>query len=422
VQEVGVTPDRIVILNDTALARGGAAALALLSAREFRARGLPVTWLSGDPGDNPELTKMGIEVHGAGGLELLAQGRLRALRQGIHNHASAEMVARFIVASDTPRTIYHVHAWALIHSPSIFGALAPVARRTFVHAHDAFAACPNGVYYDFGRGRPCTLDPLGSACILTNCDKRSYAQKLWRVGRHAQLRRKFPPGGPWAGLILIHPLQRNLMRRAGYPDAVQRVVLNPVTPFSETRIPAEANRSALFVGRIEPDKGVGDLVVAAAKNGIKLTIVGDGPLRDPLARAHPDVTFTGWLDPEAVAHHARQARFLVMPSRFPEPFGMVAAEASQGGLPVVVPRTAFLADQIVSGGLGLVYDPSELGGLGGSLRAAAALSDADIAEISSRAFSRQTKLANTPADWADALLALYADALQSTDRRAASVA
>jgi glycosyltransferase involved in cell wall biosynthesis len=407
----GQRPDRVVILNDTGLARGGAAALALLSARLFRARDIPVTWLAGDDGQNPEFGDLGIEVQAAGGRELLAQGRLSAVRRGISNPDSADLVAHFVAERDTARTIYHVHAWALVHSPSIFRALHPVAARTFVHAHDSFVACPNSVYYDFQKGIPCTRRPLGASCILTHCDKRSYPQKLWRVVRGAMLRRTFPPDGEWAGLILIHPRQEALMRLAGFPASLLQVVRNPVTPFATARIDAEANSAALFVGRLEPDKGITDLIAAAKACKVPLIVVGDGPLRARLERENPNVLFTGWLGPGEVASHAAKARMLVMPSRFPEPFGMVAVEALQSGLPVVVPETAFLADEIAAGGLGLVYDPRNPDALTDALAQMACMPADAVLGMSRKGMAQEIRLALTPDDWAESLLERYGQAL-----------
>ena len=37
--------------------------------------------------------------------------------------------------------------------------------------------------------RTCDRTPLSAGCMATNCDKRSYAQKLWRTGRHGVQRR-----------------------------------------------------------------------------------------------------------------------------------------------------------------------------------------------------------------------------------------
>ena len=53
--------------------------------------------------------------------------------------------------------------------------------------------------------------------------------------------------------------------------------------------------------------------------------------RVPLLR----VTFTGWLDEPDVARALDRSDLLLVPSRWPEPFGMVGVEAALRGVPSV---------------------------------------------------------------------------------------
>ena len=55
--------DRLVIVNDLSAPMGGATAVALESAYLMRARGLPVTMLAGDGGNNPELAQALSLIH-----------------------------------------------------------------------------------------------------------------------------------------------------------------------------------------------------------------------------------------------------------------------------------------------------------------------------------------------------------------------
>lgn len=77
------------------------------------------------------------------------------------------------------------------------------------------------------------------------------------------------------------------LARAGYRADVFRVVRNPSTPYSDTRIRAEENQGIVFVGRLEQDKGALDVAGAAARAGMTLTMVGDGVLRETLERSIP---------------------------------------------------------------------------------------------------------------------------------------
>lgn len=400
-------PEHVVVINDAVRARGGATGLALLSVRLLRAQGLRVSYICGDDGENEELRALGVEVIAGGEAGLLRRGRADALLRGLHNPASRMMLSRAIARLDTPRTVYHLHGWAQILSPSIFSALAPVAPRCVIHAHDMFLACPNGVYMDYPKGVRCERVPLGAECLRTNCDKRSYAQKGWRVLRQANLRRRFPGKQGWGAVVPIHPGMIPGLVRAGYDPALLQVIRNPATPYTAQRIPAERNRGLAYVGRLERDKGALDLALAARRAGLSLTMVGEGSQRGEIARTCPDTVITGWADRDAIAGHVAGARALVMPSHHPEPFALVLPEASGSGLPLLVAQSAMMAPEIVAGGLGQAFDMAAPGGLDQALARFGRLSDTEIAGMSRRGHARSISLALSEAEWADALIALY---------------
>lgn len=329
--------DRVVVIDDYSLARGGATGLALLSARLLRQRGIAVSYLCGDDGDNTALGATGVEIHALGGRDLLNAGKLTALTNGFHNKAAARMIADWIKAHDTPRTAYHVHGWSKILSPAVFQALDPVAERTLVHAHDFFNACPNGAFYDYQDRQVCERQPLGLDCLTTACDKRSYTHKLWRSARGFNLFQQLRSREKFARIVLLHEAMENFFLRAGYAPNRLITLRNPTTPFRAQRVAAEQNREFFFIGRLDEEKGVQDAAEAARLAGLPLTIIGDGPLRETLAK-DPSIRMLGWLDQAQIGAAIGSARALIMPSRYPEPFGMVALEAAASGLPVILSR------------------------------------------------------------------------------------
>lgn len=402
--------ERIVVINDASVARGGATGLALLSVRRLLERGHEVAYLCGDAGDDGALAALGASVVPMGGKPLMAEGRARAATRGLYNAEARRGVADWIAANDTPRTAYHLHGWSKILSPSVFDALRPVRARTVVHAHDFFLACPNGGYMDYQAGEPCERTPLGVSCLTRHCDKRSYAQKLWRVGRSAALSRSFHDAADYAGILTIHERMIPWLARAGLDAGSIRTIRNPVTPFTTERIEAERHRAIAFVGRVEAEKGIEEALDAAREAGVPMMVIGDGPLRETLETSHPEATFHGWCDRERIAALVAHARALVMPTRYPEPFGLVAAEASRSGLPVIASRTAFLSGEIESGGVGLA--PGS--GHAALVEAFARMRDMpedEVAAMSRRAHEGEVRLASTEDEWIDALVKEYRGAL-----------
>lgn len=402
-----MTISKVVVINDASMAFGGATGLALLSVRQLRAQGIAVTYVCGDSGDNPELAELGVTVVAAGSAGLLKRGFGDAMTRGIYNTATRDMLARFIADHDDPGTVYHVHGWAQILSPSVFTALAPVAARCFIHAHDMFLACPNGVYMDYPHHQVCTRRPLSASCVLCNCDKRSYLHKAWRLMRQVSLARTLDLRHPWAGILAIHPEMVPRLARAGYPDAMFKVLRNPVTAFSETRIRAEDNSDLVYVGRLEEDKGVRHLAEAAARCGLRLTCVGEGRMRAELEARFPDIRITGWQPREAIGPLLAKARALIMPSLHPEPFALVLPEALESGLPVGVVKTALLASEIETAGLGVAFDVFDPASVDAALNRLCSAGPDDIRRMSVAGHSRTPRLATTVEEWSHALLMYY---------------
>ncbi|MEZ5687514.1 MAG: glycosyltransferase family 4 protein [Caenibius sp.] len=401
----------VVVLNDSSRAKGGATGLAILSALKLRDRGLKVSFVCGDAGDAPELREKGVDVIAAGSGRLLERGRVNAMRDGVYNPQMREFVEDAVRKTDGPGTVYHLHGWAQIFSPAIFSALTRVAHRTFVHAHDMFLACPNGVYMDYRRNMLCTRTPLSGSCVLTNCDKRSYVHKIWRVLRQQALFRSFDAEQGWAGILAIHPGMLPRLRRARYPESLMKVLRNPATPYTNGRVPVERNSRFVYVGRLEEDKGVLDLARSVRRVGAELVCIGDGVLKDRLAREFPEIHVTGWLSKSEIVHWIEDARALIMPSHHPEPFALVLAEATMCGLPVAVANTALMAEEIEQAGLGLSFDIFDPNDIDRVIREFVEMDAAVIEQMSRRGSDGAVALALKPDDWIDRLVLLYDSAI-----------
>jgi glycogen(starch) synthase len=102
----------------------------------------------------------------------------------------------------------------------------------------------------------------------------------------------------------------------------------------------------VFVGRLVSDKGVSDLIEAMGELGRgsfrpRLSIVGDGPERAAILTRvgelglGPQVTFTGIKTGSELARFVARHRVMAVPSRWAEPFGIVALEGIACGCVVV---------------------------------------------------------------------------------------
>jgi glycosyltransferase involved in cell wall biosynthesis len=141
----------------------------------------------------------------------------------------------------------------------------------------------------------------------------------------------------------------------GLLDEARRDPPNPGN--HEERLPDEGNARLFedFFGREEPtilyfgkllyNKGVHLLLEALRGLDARALIVGFGDYRGELeAAAPPNAVFTGPLEHRHLVHLIPLVDVTVVPSIFPEAFGMVAAEAAAGGCPPLVARHSGLAE------------------------------------------------------------------------------
>ena len=399
--------DRVVILNDSFEGRGGAAQVAAAEIEALRARGVPVTIITGAGSEFSALREAGVEILSLSDRPLLEVTRLRGGVRGLFNVRAAKMVDRWIDAHDTPRTVYHLHNWAHILSPSIFHPLRRVSERLVMTLHDYFIACPNGGYLNYQTDTTCHLRPLSVACLATNCDRRHYAHKLWRAGRQAIRQALFNPDREQPLILTLHEAMTPYIRRAELRTAQLHVLRNPIEPFRRARVAAEENQTFVFVGRLEREKGP-DLAAraVAAVNG-RLRLIGDGPMRAELEARFPQFEFTGWRAPSEIGELVGDARALIMSSRVPEPFGIAAVQALWSGLPVLIAEDALLAQEIEAAQAGLSCNPRDTGKLAAIIERLLE-DDTLVAEMSRRAHGATGHLGNSPAAWTEKLLSLLA--------------
>jgi glycosyltransferase involved in cell wall biosynthesis len=154
---------------------------------------------------------------------------------------------------------------------------------------------------------------------------------------------------------------------------------------------AAGEPTVVYFGKLLYNKGVHVLLEALREVDARAVIVGFGDYREELERTAPPRTlFTGPLEHRHLAHLLPLADVTVVPSIFPEAFGMVAAEAAAAGSPPLVSRHSGLAE--VAAGLEAEY-PEKLRRLAsfetGNARELAAklneilgLPEADRAELS----------------------------------------
>ncbi len=176
---------------------------------------------------------------------------------------------------------------------------------------------------------------------------------------------------------------------------------------------------ALYVGRLAPEKNIALAIQAyramqRVSRSVRFVVVGDGPLRGVLRKAHPDLTFCGSQIGERLAAHYASADVFLFPSET-ETFGNVTLEAMASGLVVVAFDYGAAGAYIAHGKSGVLVSR---GAHATFVAAAAALAGAPSAMARMR---RHARAASAHVAWAsvvdrfDALLASHDGAPSTTN-------
>ena len=405
--------DRIVIINDYIVPRGGATILARLAANQYRAAGLAVTYISGEGGD-PELEAAGVTCIGLGQKGLMASGKLTAFRQGLHNAKAVELLDEWITANDTPRTAYHLHNWAQILSPAIFSPLERVASRTIVSCHDLFNVCPNGALYHYSHAKICKRKAMGPSCWMAQCDRRGPVSKYWRMIRHQNLLRKADFSNSKMTFVNLHENMASQMRRAGFKAPLFKTLRNPATAYTNTPVKPAGNQAYLFIGRDDLIKGYDIALEATARANQPIIMAGSYENVDELGARYPHADFVGYCNREDLARHAKSARAVLVPSRLAEPFGLVVAEAALSGVPILLSNTCTLAAEVEAAGAGQMFDPNDIEGLAKQLSDLAA-DDQRISDMGAAALAIGERICVTSQAWANTFIEMFEEKLQMAE-------
>jgi glycosyltransferase involved in cell wall biosynthesis len=169
-------------------------------------------------------------------------------------------------------------------------------------------------------------------------------------------------------------MKRLLIREQFDPDRVHCLPLCTVLPPAQNLTASQDPHLIFCAARLRHEKGV-HLLVEAMETlpHARLVIAGDGPER-PSLEAHVRreglagrVTFAGWIGSSEVARYMAQAAIVVVPSIWPEPFGMVGIEAMAYGRPVVAFDVGGISEWLVPGETGALVPPADVAGLRQSL-------------------------------------------------------
>jgi glycosyltransferase involved in cell wall biosynthesis len=165
---------------------------------------------------------------------------------------------------------------------------------------------------------------------------------------------------PELPLVSISRSQRKPMPPVNWIGNVYHGLPRDLLPFR--RCPADGGYLA-FLGRISPEKRPDRAIEIASRAGLPLKIAAKVDKVDqaywdeviaPMIRAHPNVEYIGEISEREKGAFLGNARGLLFPIDWPEPFGLVMIEAMACGTPVIAFRCGSVPEVIDDGVTGFI--------------------------------------------------------------------
>jgi glycosyltransferase involved in cell wall biosynthesis len=385
---------RVLILNDWGVPRGGAEVLTLALRNELRGRGHEARVFTSSIGGDP-----GFADHTCRGYD--PDSRLQTLARAV-NPAAARSLRRVLAEFDPD--VVHVRMCLSQLSPVILPLLRDVP--AVYHAVIYEAVCPT-LHKLLPDGSICEV-PAGVACWRNEC----LSPGAWPVlmAQRAMWKR-------WRGVFDVVVANSHATRRRLLADGIDPVeVLWNGVAVGEARGELAGPPTVGFAGRLTWPKGVDVLVRAFALAGRELpeadlVVAGDGEERGRLECLAAELGIEGRVRllghlPHSEAERALSSAWVqAVPSRYEEPFGLVAAEAMMRGTAVVASRIGGLAEVVEHERTGLLVEPGDEHALADAF--VRLLSDRELADRMGR-LGRERALAEfTIGGFTDGMLELY---------------
>ncbi len=363
---------KILLINDYGTPTGGAELMTLTLRAGLRERGHDARLFTSSA------RPLGAAIE-ADYTCLGSTSRFRTLLQSANVWAPHRLRA---VLDEFAPDIVHVRLFLTQLSPLILPLLRDVP--SILHLETYRSICPLGSKMR-PDGSACHVK-AGGVCYRVGClPLRDWGplmlqMRAWRVWRDA------------FDLIVANSgwVQRRV--RAEGIEASE-VVWNGV-PIQPSRSPLTEPPTVSYAGRFVREKGL-DVLIQAMAQVVKripetqLLLAGDGPERSTLEklvvelglRSH--VTLPGHISRAGLERHFAGAWVHAVPSRWEEPFGIVAAEAMMRGTAVVASGSGGLSEIVRDQVTGLLVPPGDVGMLADGLERL--LSDRGLAERLGRA-------------------------------------
>lgn len=296
--------------------------------------------------------------------------KLALFWQSTWNSASASDVGNALQSFQAD--LLHVQNFFPLISPSVYSAAKSLDIPVVQHLRNFRLGCLNSYLYRDGQVCEACVGHNPWRGVMYRCYRNSLPASfsLWQLLTIHRLRHTwhrdvdiFITPSQFAAAKLIEiglPAEKLHVKPNFLPDPLNN---EPIPPLPE--IP-----TFVFIGRLSPEKGIRQLLLAWAalrQPDWQLWIVGDGPQRPDLEqfcqeKALQNVTFWGYRPADQMLNLLQKATLLVLPSRWYETFGRVVVEAFACGRAAIVSDLGAIAELVTEGTTGFSVAPNDPSG------------------------------------------------------------
>jgi glycosyltransferase involved in cell wall biosynthesis len=258
--------------------------------------------------------------------------------------------------------VAHFHNIFPLVSPSAYDACRAEGVPVVQTLHNYRLLCAAGTLLRDGKVCELCVGHPPWPAVRYRCYRGSRAQSVVMastIGGHAAI-------GTWSkkvdAYIALTEFGRRIFARGGLPE--ERLFVRPNAVATQEPGEYSGPRSAIYVGRLSPEKGIITLLDAwKYLPDVPIKIVGDGPLmaqvRERVERGLPNVEIIGEVPHHVVLEMIRAAGMLIFPSLCYESLGYAALEALSAGVPVVAGDIGAQAEVVSDGVSGLLFKPGD---------------------------------------------------------------
>jgi glycosyltransferase involved in cell wall biosynthesis len=296
-------------------------------------------------------------------IDSLSFGQRLGLIGRIVSAQDSRTAVRSILQNLKPDLV-HIHNTFAMVSPSVYEACYQEGVPVVQTLHNYRLLCPAATFYR--KTGPC--EECLTHGVLQSVRHGCYRDSRLMSGAIALMLRTHRARQTWnekiGAYIAISDFVRDKFIEAGFTAEKITAKPNFVDPDPGER--DGPGDYALFLGRLSPEKGLSTLLKAWERLpfAVPLVIAGDGPMRQYLEdevarRGLRSIRFVDRLKREEAFGAIKKAMFLVAPSIWSEPFGMVVAEAFACGTPVLGAFAGSIREMIDDGITGLHFAPGD---------------------------------------------------------------